>query len=113
PSDLAPVRQVLRVWFPRNDGSGALRHILPSRLSAVETVFAMTVHKSQGSEFAHCALILPDALNPVLTKELVYTGITRARHWFSLIESRAGIFEQAVQRRVERRSGLREALEAL
>lgn len=109
----APVRQVLRVVFPRNDGSGALRHILPSRLSAVETVFAMTVHKSQGSEFAHCALILPDALNPVLTKELVYTGITRARHWFSLIESRAGIFEQAVQRRVERRSGLREALEAL
>ena len=109
----APVREVLRVVFPRNDGSGALRHILPSRLSAVETVFAMTVHKSQGSEFAHCALILPDSLNPVLTKELVYTGITRARHWFSLIESRAGIFEQAVQRRVERRSGLRESLEAL
>lgn len=107
----APVREVLRVVFPRNDGSGALRHILPSRLSAVETVFAMTVHKSQGSEFAHCALILPDSLNPVLTKELVYTGITRARHWFSLVESRAGIFEQAVQRRVARRSGLREALE--
>ncbi|WP_212632030.1 exodeoxyribonuclease V subunit alpha [Pseudomonas sp. KB-10] len=109
----APMRKVLRVVFPRNDGSGALRHILPSRLSAVETVFAMTVHKSQGSEFAHCALILPDSLNPVLTKELIYTGITRARDWFSLIESRAGIFEQAVQRRVERRSGLREALEAL
>ncbi|ERI50593.1 hypothetical protein N878_25520, partial [Pseudomonas sp. EGD-AK9] len=108
----APLRQVLRVVFPRNDGSGALRHILPSRLSAVETVFAMTVHKSQGSEFAHCALILPDSLNPVLTKELVYTGITRARHWFSLVETRAGIFEQSVLRRVERRSGLREALES-
>lgn len=108
----AAERQVLRVVFPRNDGSGSLRHILPSRLSAVETVFAMTVHKSQGSEFAHCALILPDSLNPVLTKELIYTGITRARHWFSLIESRPGIFEQAVQRRVERRSGLREALES-
>ncbi|WP_435607965.1 exodeoxyribonuclease V subunit alpha [Pseudomonas knackmussii] len=106
----APLRQVLRVVFPRNDGSGTLRYILPSRLGAVETVFAMTVHKSQGSEFAHCALILPDTLNPVLTKELVYTGITRARDWFSLIESRAGIFEQAVQRRVERRSGLRESL---
>ncbi len=103
-------RQVLRVVFPRNDGSGALRYILPSRLSAVETVFAMTVHKSQGSEFAHCALILPDVLNPVLTKELVYTGITRARHWFSLVESHARVFEQAVQRRVERRSGLRESL---
>lgn len=106
-------RQVLRVVFPRNDGSGALRYILPSRLSAVETVFAMTVHKSQGSEFAHCALILPDVLNPVLTKELVYTGITRARHWFSLVESHAGVFEQAVQRRVDRRSGLREALVGL
>lgn len=106
-------RQVLRVVFPRNDGSGELRYILPSRLSSVETVFAMTVHKSQGSEFAHCALILPDALNPVLTKELVYTGITRARDWFSLVENRAGIFEQAVQRRVERRSGLRESLVGL
>jgi exodeoxyribonuclease V alpha subunit len=54
----------------------------------VETVFAMTVHKSQGSEFSHTALVLPDALNPVLTKELVYTGITRAKHCFSLIEPR-------------------------
>jgi exodeoxyribonuclease V alpha subunit len=103
-------RPVLRVVFPRNDGSGDLRFILPSRLSAVETVFAMTVHKSQGSEFAHTALILPDTLNPVLTKELVYTGITRARHWFSLIESRGGVFDEAVRRQVERRSGLVEAL---
>ena len=53
----------------------------------------------------------PTALDP-LTKELIYTGITRARHWFSLVETRAGIFEQAVLRRVERRSGLREALES-
>ncbi len=106
-------RQVLRVVFPRNDGSGELRYILPSRLSSVETVFAMTVHKSQGSEFAHCALILPEVLNPVLTKELMYTGITRARHCFSLVESYVGVFEQTVQRRVERRSGLRKALVGL
>lgn len=102
---------VLRVAFPRNDGSGALRYILPSRLGAVETVFAMTVHKSQGSEFAHTALILPDTLNPVLTKELLYTAITRARHWFSLIESRPGVFDEAVRRQVERRSGLLEELQ--
>ncbi|MFV0456057.1 MAG: ATP-binding domain-containing protein, partial [Pseudomonas sp.] len=101
---------VLREAFPRNDGSGALRFILPSRLNAVETVFAMTVHKSQGSEFAHTALILPDTLNPVLTKELLYTGITRARHWFSLIETRPGIFDEAVQRQVARRSGLMDGL---
>ena len=99
-------KQVLRVAFPRNDGQGGVRFVLPSRLNDVETVYAMTVHKSQGSEFAHTALILPDALNPVLTKELIYTGITRAKDWFTLIESRAGVFEEAVRRRVKRLSGL-------
>ncbi|AVU78005.1 exodeoxyribonuclease V subunit alpha [Pseudomonas rhizophila] len=104
-------KQVLRVAFPRNDGQRGVRFVLPSRLNDVETVFAMTVHKSQGSEFAHTALILPDALNPVLTKELVYTAITRGKHWFSLIEPRAGVFEEAVQRKVKRLSGLMLALE--
>lgn len=99
-------KQVLRVAFPRNDGSDGVRFVLPSRLNEVETVYAMTVHKSQGSEFAHTALILPEALNPVLTKELIYTGITRAKHWFSLIEPRQGIFEEALRRKVKRLSGL-------
>ncbi|WMN18521.1 exodeoxyribonuclease V subunit alpha [Pseudomonas piscis] len=99
-------RQVLRVAFPRNDGQGGVRLVLPSRLNDIETVYAMTVHKSQGSEFTHTALILPDALNPVLTKELIYTGITRAKDWFSLIEPRAGVFEEAVRRKVKRLSGL-------
>ncbi|MFI7800018.1 RecBCD enzyme subunit RecD [Pseudomonas sp. DD1] len=98
--------QVLRVAFPRNDGQGGVRFVLPSRLNDVETVYAMTVHKSQGSEFAHTALILPDALNPVLTKELIYTGITRAKDRFSLIETRGGVFEEAVRRKVKRLSGL-------
>jgi exodeoxyribonuclease V alpha subunit len=104
-------KTVLRVAFPRNDGQGGVRFVLPSRLNDVETVYAMTVHKSQGSEFAHTALILPDALNPVLTKELIYTGITRARHWFTLIEPRAGVFEEAVLRKVKRLSGLMLELE--
>ncbi len=104
-------KPVLRVAFPRNDGQGGVRFVLPSRLNDVETVYAMTVHKSQGSEFAHTALILPDALNPVLTKELIYTGITRAKHWFTLIEPRAGVFEGAVQRKVKRLSGLMLELE--
>ena len=99
-------RHVLRVAFARNDGQGGIRFVLPSRLNDVETVYAMTVHKSQGSEFSHTALVLPEALNPVLTKELIYTGITRAKHWFSLIEPRAGVFEEAVQRKVKRLSGL-------
>lgn len=99
-------RHVLRVAFARNDGLGGIRFVLPSRLNDVETVYAMTVHKSQGSEFSHTALVLPEALNPVLTKELIYTGITRAKHWFSLVEPRAGVFEEAVQRKVKRLSGL-------
>ncbi len=105
-NDDGSLRFALRVAFPRNDGSGGVRFVLPSRLVEVDTVFAMTVHKSQGSEFAHTALVLPDALNPVLTKELVYTGITRARDWFSLVESLPGVFEEAVRRKVRRLSGL-------
>ncbi|UOK39563.1 exodeoxyribonuclease V subunit alpha [Pseudomonas palleroniana] len=104
--------QVLRVAFPRNDGQGGVRFVLPSRLNDVETVYAMTVHKSQGSEFTHTALILPDTLNPVLTKELIYTGITRAKRWFSLIEPRGGVFEEAVRRKVKRLSGLMLELDA-
>jgi exodeoxyribonuclease V alpha subunit len=69
----------------------------------------MTVHKSQGSEFENVLLILPDRENPVLTRELIYTGLTRAsggvRLW--LCEE---IFRAAIARRVERASGLREAL---
>ncbi len=96
----------LRVAFPAGDGSGRIKWVLPSRLQAVETVYAMTVHKSQGSEFTHTALLLPDAPNPILTRELVYTGITRARHWLTLIETGRGQLLDAVERRVMRVSGL-------
>jgi exodeoxyribonuclease V alpha subunit len=96
----------LRVAFPATDGSGRIKWVLPSRLQAVETVFAMTVHKSQGSEFTHTALLLPDAPNPILTRELVYTGITRARHWLTLVETGRGQLLDAVERRVMRVSGL-------
>jgi len=98
----------LRVAFLSNDGSKTIRWVLPSRLQAVETVYAMTVHKSQGSEFAHAALVLPERLNPILTRELIYTGITRARHWFTLASAGSSdrVFEEAIQRRVLRASGL-------
>ncbi|TDB04269.1 exodeoxyribonuclease V subunit alpha [Halomonas marinisediminis] len=96
----------LRVAFPAGDGSDRIKWVLPSRLQAVETVYAMTVHKSQGSEFTHTALLLPDAPNPILTRELVYTGITRARHWLSLVETGRGQLLDAVERRVMRVSGL-------
>ncbi|MGH1449688.1 MAG: exodeoxyribonuclease V subunit alpha [Pseudomonadaceae bacterium] len=95
----------LRAYFRGADGS--LRApLLPSRLPPHETVFAMTVHKSQGSEFEHAVLVLPEARNPVLTKELVYTAITRASKHFTLVESRPGVFEEAVRTPVRRISGL-------
>jgi exodeoxyribonuclease V alpha subunit len=97
----------LRVAFPRDDGSGGIHWVLPSRLPAVETVFAMTVHKAQGSEFAHCALVLPAQRNPVLTRELAYTAITRARARFTLVSAgNPAALAEAARRRVQRSGGL-------
>ena len=103
-----PEGEVLRVAFPAGDGSGGVRWVLPGRLPGAETVFAMTVHKSQGSEFSHTALLLPESLSPILTRELIYTGITRARHWFSLGASEKGeqLLAQAIERQVLRSGGL-------
>lgn len=99
-------RSLLRVAFPTSDAENPIHWVLPSRLHAVETVFAMTVHKSQGSEFQHTALLLPQTPNPILTRELVYTGITRARDWLTLIEAKRGILNDAVTREVMRVSGM-------
>jgi exodeoxyribonuclease V alpha subunit len=66
----------------------------------------MTVHKSQGSEFGHCVLILPDQHNPILTRELVYTGITRAKHRFTLVASQDTVVRKAISQMIERGSGL-------
>jgi len=98
--------QTLRVAFPSSDGSGTIRWISPSRLQSLETVYAMTVHKSQGSEFTHACLVIPDRLTPVLTRELIYTGITRARHWLSLAVPQEAVLRDAVDRSVVRASGL-------
>lgn len=68
-----------------NTKDQSIRWILPMRLQEVETVFALTVHKAQGSEFKHVALVLPDTLNPILTRELLYTGITRARNFLTVL----------------------------
>jgi exodeoxyribonuclease V alpha subunit len=97
----------LAVFFP--DGAGGLRRFMPYRLPEHETVFAMTVHKSQGSEFEEVLLALPDEDSPVLSRELVYTALTRARRRFTLV-ARRDVLAAAIQRRMERASGLREAL---
>jgi exodeoxyribonuclease V alpha subunit len=97
----------LRVAFPAGDGRDGIKWILPSRLQAVETVYALTVHKSQGSEFGHAALVLPETPSPIITRELLYTGITRARAHFTLVQPGGDqVLEHAVRRRVLRASGL-------
>ncbi len=67
-----------------------------ARLAHVETAFAMTVHKSQGSEFEHTALVLSAQAGSVLRRELVYTGITRARQRFTLMAERPGLLAAAI-----------------
>jgi len=102
-----PDAPVLRVAFPAADGSGGVKWVSPSRLQSVETVFALTVHKSQGSEFAHAALVLPDTFSPILTRELVYTGITRARGFLTLVvPDGRSVLDDAVEAQVQRASGL-------
>jgi exodeoxyribonuclease V alpha subunit len=93
----------IRVWFPLPDGS--MKSVQPSRLPEHDTAWAMTVHKSQGSEFEHAALILPGQFVPVVTRELVYTAITRAKKRLSLYADER-VLLQAITTRTERRSGL-------
>jgi exodeoxyribonuclease V alpha subunit len=82
-----------------------LRSVPVSRLAHVDTAFAMTIHKSQGSEFAHTVVVLPDAGGDILTRELIYTGVTRARTHLTVVEPRAGLLGQATAQRVLRSSG--------
>ncbi len=96
----------LRVWFRTESG---LQMLLPSAVPAHETAYAMTVHKSQGSEFEAVWLLLPAEDNPVLSRELIYTGITRARTQVTVLGPEA-VFGTAVERVIRRESGLRERL---
>ncbi len=100
-----------RVAFAAPDGGAGVRWVLPSRLNAVETVYALTVHKSQGSEFDHVALVLPEQPSPVLTRELVYTGITRAKRCFTLVQpGPTSVWSGALQRRTQRAGALAQGL---
>ena len=96
-------RKALRVYFRMENGG--TRDIGFSMLPEHETVYAMTVHKSQGSEFSHVLLILPEQDSPLLTRELLYTAITRAREKLQ-IWGRKEIFHAAVKRQIKRVSGL-------
>ncbi|MEQ5126378.1 exodeoxyribonuclease V subunit alpha [Providencia alcalifaciens] len=93
----------MRAYFQFPDGS--IRGIQPNRLPTHETAYVMTVHKSQGSEFAHTALVLPYVYSPVITRELVYTAMTRAKNELSLYGSKK-VLRRAIETPTKRRSGL-------
>jgi exodeoxyribonuclease V alpha subunit len=103
--DVSP--NVLSVFF--SDNTGGVRRFQPYQLPEHETVYAMTVHKSQGSEFDEVLFILPDRDIPILTRELLYTALTRARKKMT-IWGTPSIIRSAIARKIERTSGLRDAL---
>ncbi|MDO8418421.1 MAG: exodeoxyribonuclease V subunit alpha, partial [Rubrivivax sp.] len=103
----ATAQAPLRAYFLDGD---RVHSVAVGRLSNVETAYATTVHKSQGSEFEHAVLVLPPQASPVLTRELVYTGITRARRSFTLAAASAPVFAAALTQRTWRASGLLERL---
>jgi exodeoxyribonuclease V alpha subunit len=104
-----PADGQLKCCFFGDAGSEA-RWIPLTRLPEWEPAWAMTVHKSQGSEFAEVLLVLPSAVSPVATRELVYTGVTRAKRRVMLWTDEA-VLRAAIERRAERMSGLRERLQ--
>ena len=97
----------LRVFF-RGEDSDVL-NFAPGRLPAHQPAFALTVHKSQGSEFRDALVILPERDAPVLTRELLYTGVTRVRETVE-VWATEDILQQTIKRKIERSSGLRDRL---
>jgi exodeoxyribonuclease V alpha subunit len=103
----SPENGDLQIWFER--AGGRLQSYPPSRLPGCETVFAMTIHKSQGSEFDEVVLVLPDEDNRILSRELVYTAVTRAKKSVQLFVDKE-ILRIAVTKNIERFSGLADFL---
>jgi exodeoxyribonuclease V alpha subunit len=101
-----PTNGTLRVFFPAAQG---FTSFAPARLPRFDTCYAMTVHKSQGSEFGHTVLILPEEACQVLGRELLYTALTRAKRRFSLLGT-AGQVKDAIKSPARRDSGLGEML---
>jgi len=100
----------IRVVFQRSDGT--FKTCLPFRLPACETAYAMTIHKSQGSEFDDVVVVLPEKDNPILSRELVYTAVTRARRQV-LVCAEEEILRQALERKIRRYSNLKDRLLAV
>ncbi len=99
--------ELVKVWFERPDGG--LSAILPSRLGSCETVYALTIHKSQGTEIGEVLVLLPEEPSELISRELLYTAVTRAVKRVILASDRT-VFAAAVAGRIERSTGLREML---
>jgi exodeoxyribonuclease V alpha subunit len=104
----------LKVFFPatgtvREGSRAGMRKFAPARLPDHETVYAMTIHKAQGSEFGDVLIVLPAEPSLIMSRELVYTGITRAMKRVEIRGSEE-TFREAVERRLARASALRERL---
>ncbi|WP_345772877.1 exodeoxyribonuclease V subunit alpha [Vibrio sp. Isolate30] len=93
----------LKVYFELPDGS--VKAVLPSRVPEHETAYAMTIHKSQGSEFDLTLMILPPEFSPILTRELIYTGVTRAKSRLMMF-SDSSVFKRSIKVKTQRVSGL-------
>lgn len=93
----------LMVFFQRPDGT--VKKYLPARIPTCETAFAMTIHKSQGSEFDEVLIVLPETVNPVMSKELLYTAITRAKRQIKLV-AEENVFAATINKKVARLTGL-------
>ena len=102
-------KQVLKAMFISDDGK--VRDFFPARLPAHEKVYVMTIHKSQGSEFAHTALVLPPLQDASagINRQLIYTGITRAKNKLDMIVQRPMLLD-AMKKTVSRSSGLYQRL---
>ncbi len=98
----------LKVWFEKGDGT--FQSYLPYRLPKCETAFAITIHKSQGSEFNEVLVVLPSEDNRVLCRELLYTAVTRARKRVSVVAEKQ-VMELALSKRIQRYSGLAKQLQ--
>ncbi|MDZ7659105.1 exodeoxyribonuclease V subunit alpha [Fodinibius sp.] len=96
----------LKVYF---ENEGEVRGIAPSRLPNHNTAYALTVHKSQGSEIDEVMLVLPRTVSKVVNRELLYTAITRARNKV-IIAGKRSVLKKGIQRKISRSSGLRDYL---
>ncbi len=102
-----PSRREIAFADPTREGG--VRYLSPARLPRHETVFTMSIHKSQGSQFEQVVVVLPRRSSRICTLELVYTGVTRARRALTLAADEATL-RDALGRRVHRNSGLRDTL---